>query len=137
MVLQVWIIGPFCNDIICLLALDLLHCSRPLINRSGNMLKKGRQIQNMFCVIETVAIVNAVKPTKKKSPQCLSDILRKSCSFFSFFPRSTLLLRSPLVGTCNFPIFLTRRFHRPIYLQRIQIGLAGTSVTNHMHGLNF
>ena len=25
--------------------------------------------------------------------------------------------RSPLLGACNYPIFLSRRFHRPIYFQ--------------------
>ena len=45
-----------------------------------------------------------------------------------------------LLGACNYPIFLSRRFHRPIYfslkLTRIQTP-EGTSVTNHKHGLNF
>ena len=49
--------------------------------------------------------------------------------------------QEPIDRSCNYPIFLPRRFHRPIYsyclnLSRIQIP-TGTSVTNcnHKHGL--
>ena len=49
--------------------------------------------------------------------------------------------QEPIDRSCNYPISLSRRFHRPIYsyclnLSRIQIP-AGTSVTNcnHKHGL--
>ena len=42
--------------------------------------------------------------------------------------------RSPLLGTCNYPIF-TDRSVSSLNLTRIQIP-AGTSVTNHKHGLN-
>ena len=50
------------------------------------------------------------------------------------------LNRSLSAGACKYPIFLSGRFHRPIYfslnLSRIQIPM-GTSVTNcnHEHGL--
>ena len=51
---------------------------------------------------------------------------------------SLLCVRSPSPGACNYPIFQSRRFHRPIYLNlsRIQIP-TGTSVTNcnYKHGL--
>ena len=33
---------------------------------------------------------------------------------FSFL-NGLLYTRSPLLGACNYPIFLSRRFHRPIY----------------------
>ena len=42
--------------------------------------------------------------------------------------------RSPLLGTCNYPIF-TDQSVSSLNLTRIQIP-AGTSVTNHKHGLN-
>ena len=55
---------PFGNDVTSLPAFDLLHCSRPLINRRGDMLNKRRQIQNILGVIKTVPIVNTVQPTQ-------------------------------------------------------------------------
>ena len=55
--------------------------------------------------------------------------LRFSCMYLG-----TSFDRSPSLGACNYSIFLSRRFHRPIYmlslnLSRIQIP-TGTSVTN-------
>ena len=45
--------------------------------------------------------------------------------------------RSPSLGVCNYPIFLSRRFHRPIYFQLELISNSeipkGTSVTNSSH----
>ena len=32
------------------------------------------------------------------------------------WPSHSSLIRSPLLGACNYPIFLSRRFHRPIYI---------------------
>ena len=58
----------------------------------------------------------------------------------NFYCQLISYVRSSSQGACNYPIFLSRRFHRPIYfsfnLFRIQIP-TGTSVTNcnHKHGL--
>ena len=51
-----------------------------------------------------------------------------------------VFIRSPSQGAWNYPIFLSRRFHRPIYFQLEFTANSDThrnSVTNHIQGANF
>ena len=52
---------------------------------------------------------------------------------------SITLGRSPSPGACNYPIFLSWRFHKPIFFSLNLSIPTGTSVTNcnHRHGLMF